>query len=711
MQITGFLGTRVARRILGLFVLSSVLPLAVLAGLTYREASRRLKDERMASLEVEARQAGAAIFDRLQMIDLQLQLLQHSMMAPSSGGLNHWLSAAAEDSIAFSALAIQEGSKLTPVLGSMPAPGPLKQSVTDRLLNDRPVVVVLQEAGESSILMGRLAGNDTTVLWAKPSESVLWGFDRRNAGDPEARRICVFELQTRQTLHCSNGNDILGAWQIAEPPRLTLGWESGKEAHLASVRPLFLGFEFGTEPWAVIASASAEGYLGALERFRWTFGLVVLTTFALAFWLSNILIRRSMTPLEQLHQGTSRLASGDFRERVRLSSGDEFQELADSFNSMADSLEMQFSTLKAINTFDRSVLSAPRILPVTVSVLQEAGSLFGALWVVTGFATSGKPGRWRVAIAGATGMEPTVRDIDLEQSRVATLLTHSASIMGPSDYAHHPLFGGPVPVPERIGLLHTFRVELGTRGAGFVALGFPHGRPPASQDEVRRIGTLVDQVALGLSSVQLVEELDNMSWGAITALARAIDAKSPWTAGHSERVTNYALEMAGHLELSEQERLDLHRGGLLHDVGKIGISAAILNKPGKLSEEEMEAMRQHPVIGGRILAPIEAFRSALPVVLYHHEAWDGSGYPEGLAGEGIPRLARILAVADVFDALTSDRPYRPGWAAAEAEAYIGERGGKSFDPEAVVAFRKWRKDLRLVLPERREPDEYRREIA
>jgi HD-GYP domain-containing protein (c-di-GMP phosphodiesterase class II) len=125
---------------------------------------------------------------------------------------------------------------------------------------------------------------------------------------------------------------------------------------------------------------------------------------------------------------------------------------------------------------------------------------------------------------------------------------------------------------------------------------------------------------------------------------------------------------------------------LLHDIGKIGIPTAVLDKPGKLDPAEFEQIRAHPVLGARILEPIEAFDDVIGIVRHHHERFNGTGYPDRLAGVNIPFLARVLSVADVYDALVSDRPYREGWAPAAAVAYISERGGVEFDPQVVAAF-------------------------
>ncbi len=183
-----------------------------------------------------------------------------------------------------------------------------------------------------------------------------------------------------------------------------------------------------------------------------------------------------------------------------------------------------------------------------------------------------------------------------------------------------------------------------------------------------------------------VEALEQLDVGTLTALARAIDAKSAWTAGHSERVTNLALKMAHAMGLPEKSLQIIHRGGLLHDIGKIGTPPNILDKPSKLDPEEMQIMQDHVRIGVRILDPISCFREALPMVAQHYEWFDGSGYPAGLAGENISLHARILAVADCFDAMVSDRPYRKGIPKQQALQILRHGSGTQFDPKVIEVF-------------------------
>jgi putative nucleotidyltransferase with HDIG domain len=206
---------------------------------------------------------------------------------------------------------------------------------------------------------------------------------------------------------------------------------------------------------------------------------------------------------------------------------------------------------------------------------------------------------------------------------------------------------------------------------------------PEQRDIVRQVG---QQVAIALTNAGLVHRLERLNLGTLNALARTIDAKSPWTAGHSERVTAYGVALATRLGLETATIDDMRRGGLLHDIGKIAIPNHILDKPGQLTPDEMAIVKRHPEIGARIIEPLAEYATALPIVLQHHERWDGSGYPFGLRGEEISLGGRIFALADVFDALTSDRPYRRGWSLDAVGALFARETGRHFDPALAPVF-------------------------
>lgn len=188
---------------------------------------------------------------------------------------------------------------------------------------------------------------------------------------------------------------------------------------------------------------------------------------------------------------------------------------------------------------------------------------------------------------------------------------------------------------------------------------------------------LVDQRTAELSDAY---ELTLEGW------ARALELREQETAGHCHRVVELALKVARQLGVPEEELVHIHRGALLHDIGKMGIPDSILLKPGPLTEEEWDIMRRHPVYAYELLRKIPYLQPALDIPYYHHEHWDGNGYPNGLSGEGIPLAARIFAIIDVWDALLSNRPYRGAWTQEEVVKYIQQESGSHFDPEIVSIF-------------------------
>jgi putative two-component system response regulator len=172
----------------------------------------------------------------------------------------------------------------------------------------------------------------------------------------------------------------------------------------------------------------------------------------------------------------------------------------------------------------------------------------------------------------------------------------------------------------------------------------------------------------------------------IVGWSRAMDLRDKETEGHTLRVTELSVQLSRAMGISEGELVFIRRGALLHDIGKLGVPDAILHKTGALSKEEWEIMRKHPQFAYEMLYPIEYLRPALDIPYCHHEKWDGMGYPRGLKGEDIPLAARIFSVVDVWDALTSDRPYRLAWDKHQALEYINDQSGKHFDPKVVEKF-------------------------
>ena len=207
-----------------------------------------------------------------------------------------------------------------------------------------------------------------------------------------------------------------------------------------------------------------------------------------------------------------------------------------------------------------------------------------------------------------------------------------------------------------------------------------------TEGDLETFWTLSNQVAIALENASLYEELQETFLETAEALAAAVEKKDPYTGGHIMRVVKYSSAIAKHMSMPDTESEELRLAAVLHDIGKIGIKDSVLLKEGRLDPEELAHMREHPLVGDDILAHIDHMKDVRKIMRAHHEKWDGSGYPDGLKGEEIPIHARVIAIADAFDAITTDRPYRKAADLKAATDEIRRFAGKEFDPTLVDAF-------------------------
>jgi putative nucleotidyltransferase with HDIG domain len=239
-----------------------------------------------------------------------------------------------------------------------------------------------------------------------------------------------------------------------------------------------------------------------------------------------------------------------------------------------------------------------------------------------------------------------------------------------------------------------YGVPLIAKGEVRGVLEVYHRSPLAANPEwLNFLDTLAGQAAIAIDNAVLFENLQRsnveiaMAYNAtIEGWSYALELRDEATEGHSRRVTEMTLQLARSLGMGEGDLVHVRRGALLHDIGKMGIPDNILLKPSPLTDEEWQIMRRHPGYANDMLSSIAYLRPALDIPYGHHEKWNGTGYPLGLKGEQIPLAARIFAIADVWDALHSERPYRPAWSAEEVLAYIQDQAGEHFDPQVVEAF-------------------------
>lgn len=241
---------------------------------------------------------------------------------------------------------------------------------------------------------------------------------------------------------------------------------------------------------------------------------------------------------------------------------------------------------------------------------------------------------------------------------------------------------------EKIGLEITLSCPLVVKDkfVGLINLGEKESKKPFSQKDLRLLSTISVHVAIAIENAKLYEKLLKSYFSTVRALAEAIETKDPYTRGHSERVSKYAVVIAKAMNFSKSEIEGIRVAGILHDVGKIGLQEGILLKFAFLTDAEFGVIKEHPVVSARIIEKAEFPWEVKSLALHHHERYDGGGYPNGLKGEDIPFGARILAVADTYDALLADRPYRRGFPKEKALGIIKEVAGTQLDPEIVPVF-------------------------
>ncbi len=243
-------------------------------------------------------------------------------------------------------------------------------------------------------------------------------------------------------------------------------------------------------------------------------------------------------------------------------------------------------------------------------------------------------------------------------------------------------------LPREVDSYIVFPLETPKRVLGVLNLVRAHGARPFSNVDLEIINVLASQASISLENAKLYHNIRDNYLKTVRGFALAVEAKDQYTHGHSENVMKYTIVLAHELGLTQQEIEQIKYAGLLHDVGKIGVKETILNKPGRLTPEEFEEIKRHPELGARIISDVPFLKSLVPMVRHHHEFFGGGGYPDGIAGEQIPFGARILTVADAFEAMTSDRPYRKSMALERAIEILESEKGRQFDPDIVTAFLK-----------------------
>ena len=689
-----FLRSVFAKRIFGLFILCALLPIGCLAFLSLREMSRNLKEQSHKHLHQAGKQISVSVLEGFSFLRTEMEVLALSYGSHPGKSIGDAGKKMPEPrQTRFLGLTFfPEESGAETVFGT-PCLPPLR---TEALRNHLA-------SGQAAIFVQRVFGAPSRVHMALAPRGMMAGrgFWVGEIHPKHLRGIVENALpaQIDVTLLDSSGEEVYSSRLLPKTVVERVGavvgqtssgrfeWDREGDSLLVNYRSIFLKVVFLSEDWIVIASQSKADAYAPMTTLTRTFVLIAVLTILVVSLLSIGQIRRSLVPLVKLREGTQNISRGDFESRVEIKSGDEFEELANSFNLMSERLKKEFHGLTETGRIVRSVLTGLEKEKIVKTVLSNMQSVVPCDKVALFLIDSSGNGAARIYTDGSGSKnpaDPRQTPAMFTPEELQRLKTTDGSLIVESGDEFlrllAPISGNGALRFVLLPLLHKESL------AGVLAMGYGPGSKQVREDllRARQIG---DQVVVGLANAGLLEELAQFNRGAMTALARAVDAKSPWTLGHSERVTALSLAIGRGMGLTAKELEMLQRGGMLHDIGKIGIPGSILDKPEKLTAKEFAMIQEHPEKGARILEPIPAFQNIIPIVTQHHERFDGKGYPRGLSGEAISLGARILAVADVYDALTSDRPYRVALRPEEAFSYVVENAGMQFDPAVTKTFR------------------------
>lgn len=701
--------SRLARRIFFMFIASALVPVIVLACYSYIRVTRQLENQAYERLRQMAKTHGMNIYEHLVSADMHLQVIEDSLEnnRAEPGGSDtvqpDWLLALPEpvkdrNENYFRGLALIVGRQVRSSSGRFqPPPQQVAISVPPATTSPRLMYWPDGRSGHSTVALVRtvtIPDAENAVLVGVLDNEYLWGI-KNGSVLPDYCEVSVHDEHDFR-LHASA--TLARAYGSTEDTRPTAAsTETGPihdrkvnlqgRIYLTNQWCVFLEASFGAGQWTVTVLEPRNYVLEPYYSFRSFFPFVITLALVLVVFLSARTISRNLNPIEKLMKGARLVGRGRFSYRVEVDSNDEFRDLAAVFNDMTHNLDVEFKVNAAHADLDRLILTASGYESVVLTVIEQVQALFeypvmAVSLLKTGLSTQGRV-FFNLSRKPSREIESAVFQLSDEQYR-RFREKHRWWRITASEEIPEFLAGF---LNAGLECFYVWPVRLDRSLFALVVVGVEKPFDTESS-EFQQICGFFDHTAVAFKNVQLLQEFKNLNLGTLYALARTVDAKSPWTAGHSVRVTHLSMTIAQAMKLGDASCETLRRAGLLHDIGKIGIPIAILDKDCKLTKEEYNVIKEHPLIGGRILSPIQAYADVIPLIEQHHEHFDGSGYPRGLVRDQIHPLSRILALADSFDAMVSDRPYRGGLDFEQAVDVIKSGAGRQFDPEVVDVFMK-----------------------
>ena len=688
MKIKGaFLTSKLGRRFFFLFVSCALIPIIILAFITLTQVKSHLQNQGRRQLQQSTKAIGMSLYERMILLNSDIkQLCSLLKKTPARRiKLSPGLSDRFDELVYF-----KNNGQIVSLLSSkgkktkIPSQKDLKPKSSKTKLHLQPNsgnlfrVYMSRHIPEEETEKGFITGKiNTEYLWKVGSSNTL----------PPNTELCVLD-QDRNIIINSLQNPETMLRQLPEQVQddntRLFRWSGHNVEYIANYWPIFMKSRFSSQEWIVVLNKSRADLFAPIIGFQKTFVLVFLLALLSVILLSMINIRRILDPLEKIKSGIKKISSQDFTTKVDVDSKDEFAEVATTFNDMTDQLDEQFRTIKNMSQIDKAILSSLEPDNIINTFLTGLEELLSSDVISVKIFDKEKPSK---AVSYYSILKvPQERGkeiIDFPWEQFSKDLSSSTPLLlDRQEKIPESLYPEST---QELEFCYLIPVFLNGYLVSIISLGYSQKHSSMEKD-LTKAQQLTDQMAIALANSSLVQDLDNLHWATVRALAKTVDAKSSWTAGHSERVCALAIDTALNLNLDHKAINNLRQGALLHDIGKVGIPNAILDKPDKLTDQEFDLIKNHPRLGEQILEPIKEYSHALPIVLQHHENYDGSGYPDGVAGKDIAYLARILAVADVFDAMTSDRPYRAGWPYEQVIRFISDKSGSKFDPDIAQVF-------------------------
>ncbi len=420
---------------------------------------------------------------------------------------------------------------------------------------------------------------------------------------------------------------------------------------------------------------SIFNYITSEKDTIMVYGIVVLI---LSTFLGSFFASRLSRPIKQMADTAFSMASGHFDTRMNSRRRDDIGLLSRTMDEMAANIDHRIKSMQTMNRIDRTVLSSVSRRELLYKVAGLISDQFDQAPV-----TVLEKVEEAFHIIAAAPAEREIENHIIKMENVPDRLLQNMEV--PFEFS----IGEDTPAVmiltdkacKKVLSVPLFQDET------FVGI-FAISRKTFSNQDREALGMLSDQTGVALKSLHDMKRRESLYNALYRSLIRSVDAKSRWTAGHSDRVAEVADIITEKMDISDEMKSGIHMGAMLHDIGKMGVPESILDKPGRLTDAEFSIIKSHPGKGYDILKDVPDFSVIRQIVKYHHERWDGTGYPEGLAGEQIPLPARIVTIADVFDAITEDRPYRQGFSIEETLDFLKEQRGKLFDPELLDIFLK-----------------------